>query len=106
MAIFDVMNIYMTMYISYKNKYCKGFSQEITAQQSAHVEPVSGTSAIGYKRLPPTISQQDQSAKKKPKKSNNENEGDVPTILQNSLLKLIIMKNMAAFDLMNIDMTM
>jgi hypothetical protein len=39
---------------------------------------------VGYKRLPPTISQQDQSAKKKPKKSNNENEGDVSTILQES----------------------
>ena len=39
---------------------------------------------MGYKRLHPTTSQQDQSAKKKPKKSNNENEGDVPTILQES----------------------
>jgi hypothetical protein len=53
----------------------------------------------------------------KPMKSNNENEGDVSTILilccvcstmktkpdKNSLLKFIIMKNMAA---MNIDMTM
>jgi hypothetical protein len=32
----------------------------------------------------PITSQQDQSAKKKPKKSNNENEGDVSTILQES----------------------
>ena len=32
----------------------------------------------------PTTFQQDQSAKKKPKKSNNENEGDVSTILQES----------------------
>ena len=46
--------------------------------------PVSGTSGVGYKRLPPTISQQDQSAKKKPKKSNNENEGNVLTIFQES----------------------
>jgi hypothetical protein len=37
-----------------------------------------------YKRLPPTISQQDQSAKKKSQKSNNGNEGDVLTILQES----------------------
>jgi len=51
---------------------------------SAQVEPVSGTSGVGYKRLPPTTSQQDQCAKKKPKKSNNENEGDVLTILQKS----------------------
>jgi hypothetical protein len=36
------------------------------------------------RRLPPTISQQDQSAKKKPKKSNNENEGDVSTMLEES----------------------
>ena len=56
----------------------------ISAQQSAQVELVSGTSGVGYKRLPPTTSQQDQSAKKKPKKSNNENEGDVSTILQES----------------------
>jgi hypothetical protein len=28
MAVFDLMNIYMTMYISCKKKYCKGFSQE------------------------------------------------------------------------------
>jgi hypothetical protein len=32
----------------------------------------------------PTTSQQDHSAKKKPKKSNNEKEGDVSTILQES----------------------
>ena len=32
----------------------------------------------------PTTFQQDQSAKKKPKKSKNENEGDVSTILQES----------------------
>jgi hypothetical protein len=56
----------------------------ISAQQSAQVEPVSGTSGVGYKRLPPTTSQQDHSAKKKPKKSNNENEGDVSTIPQES----------------------
>jgi hypothetical protein len=56
----------------------------ISAQQSAQVEPVSGTSGIGYKRLPPTTSQQDHNAKKKPKKSNNENEGDVSTIHQES----------------------
>jgi hypothetical protein len=60
------------------------FAIHISAQQSAQVEPVSGTSGAGYKRLPPTTSQQDQTAKKKPKKSNNENEGDVPTILQES----------------------
>jgi hypothetical protein len=54
----------------------------ISAQQSAQVEPVSGTSGEGYKRLPPTSSQQDHSAKKKSKKSNNENEGDVSTIPQ------------------------
>ena len=28
MAVFDLMNIYMTMYISCKKKYRKGFSQE------------------------------------------------------------------------------
>ena len=54
----------------------------ISVQQSAQVEPVSGTSGVGYKRLPPTSSQQDHSAKKKPKKSNNENEGDITTIPQ------------------------
>ena len=62
---------YFTIYILY-----------ILARQSAQVEPVSGTSGVGYKRLPPTTSQQDRSAKKKPKKLNNENEGDVSTILQ------------------------
>jgi len=60
------------------------FTIYISAQQSAQVGPVSGTSGVGYKRLPPTTSQQDQSANKKPKKSNNENEGDVSTILQES----------------------
>ena len=60
------------------------FTIYISAQQSAQVEPVSGTSGVGYKKLPPTTSQQDQSAKKKPKKSNNENEGDVLTIPQES----------------------
>jgi hypothetical protein len=56
----------------------------ISAQQSAQVEPVSGTSGVGYKSLPLTTSQQDHSAKKKPKKSNNEKEGDVSTIPQES----------------------
>ena len=56
----------------------------ISAQQSAHGEPVSETSGMGYKTLPSTTSQQDKSAKKKPKKSNNENEGDVSTIPQES----------------------
>jgi hypothetical protein len=42
----------------------------ISAQPS---EPVSGTSGVGNKRL---TSQQDQSAKKKPQKSSNENEGN------------------------------
>ena len=55
-----------------------------SAQQSNQGKPVSGTSGVGYKRLPPTSSQQDHSAKKKPKKSNNENEGDVFTIPQES----------------------
>ena len=41
----------------------------ISAQHSAQVIPVSGKSGVGYKRLPPTTSQQDHSAKKKPKKS-------------------------------------
>ena len=50
-----------------------------SAQQSAEVEPVSGTSGVG-----PTTFQQDQSAKMKPMKSNNENEGDVSTIPQES----------------------
>jgi hypothetical protein len=56
----------------------------ISAQQSNKVKPDSGTSGVGYKRLPPTSSPQDHSAKKKPKKSNNENEGDVSTIPQES----------------------
>ena len=56
----------------------------ISAQQSAQVEPVSGTSGVGYKRLPPTTSQQDHSAKKKPKKTNKKNKGDVSTIPQES----------------------
>ena len=56
----------------------------ISAQQSTQGKPVSGTSGVGYKRLPPTTSQQDQSANKKPKESNNENEGDVSTIPQAS----------------------
>jgi hypothetical protein len=55
------------------------FTIYISAQQSAQVEPVSGTSEVG-----PSTSQQDQSDKKKPKKSSNENEGDVSTILQES----------------------
>jgi hypothetical protein len=54
----------------------------ISAQQSTQGKPVSGTSGVGYKRLPPTSSQQDHSAKKKPKKSNNEKKGDVSTIPQ------------------------
>ena len=49
------------------------FTIYFSAQQSAQVEPVSRTSF-----------QQNQSAKKKPMKSNNENEGDVSTILQES----------------------
>jgi hypothetical protein len=56
----------------------------ISAQQSAHGEPVNETSGMGYKTLPSTTSQQDQSPKKKPKKSNNENEGVVSTIPQES----------------------
>ena len=50
-----------------------------SARQSAHVEPVSGTSDVEL-----TTFQQDQSAKMKPMKSNNENEGDVSTIPQES----------------------
>jgi hypothetical protein len=42
----------------------------IIAQQYAQGELVSGTSGVGYKRLPPTTSQQAQSAKKKPQKPN------------------------------------
>jgi hypothetical protein len=53
------------------------FTIYISAQQSAQVDPVSGTSWMG-----PTTFLQDQSAKIKPMKSNNENEGDVSTILQ------------------------
>ena len=60
------------------------FTIYVSAQHSAEIEPVSGTSGVGYKRPPPTISQQDQSAKKKPKKSNNENEGNVLKRLQES----------------------
>ena len=71
------MFTYMVFQFSY-------FTIYISAQQSAHVEPASGTSGMGYKRLPPTTSQQNQSAKKKRKKSNNENEEDVSTILQES----------------------
>jgi hypothetical protein len=56
----------------------------ISAQQSAQVEPVSGTSGMEFKRPSPTTFQQDQSAKKKPKKSNNENEGNVSTLPQES----------------------
>ena len=55
-----------------------------SAQQSAQGELVSGTSGVGYKRMPPTTSQQDQSAKRKPQKPNNENEGDIWTIPQES----------------------
>jgi hypothetical protein len=56
----------------------------VSAQQYAQGELVSGTSGVGYKRLPPTTSQQDQSAKKKPQKPSNENEGDAWTIPQES----------------------
>ena len=66
------MFTYMVFQFSY-------FTIYISAQQSAQVDPVSGTSGVG-----PITSQQDQSAKKNPKKSNNENEGDVSTILQES----------------------
>ena len=65
------MFTYMVFQFSY-------FTINISAQQSAQVEPVSGTSGVG-----PTTFQQDQSAKKKPMKSNNENE-DVSTIPQES----------------------
>ena len=71
----------MVLQFSYLTNY-------ITAQQSesAQGELVSGTSGIGYKRPSPTYNtfQQDQSAKKKPKKSNYENEGNVPKRLQES----------------------
>ena len=66
------MFIYMVFQFSY-------FSIYISAQQSAQVEPVSGTSGVG-----PITFQQDQSAKMKPMKSNNENAGDVSTIHQES----------------------
>ena len=55
------------------------FTIYISAQQCAQVEPVSGTSGVGSATF-----QQDQSAKKKPMKSNDENERDVSTILQES----------------------
>jgi hypothetical protein len=60
------------------------FTIYISAQQSSQVEPVSRTSGSGNKRLRLTTSQQNQSAKKKPEKSNNENEGNVSTIPQES----------------------
>ena len=66
------MFTYMVFQFSY-------FTIYIPAQQSAQVEPVSGTSGVG-----PITFQQDQIAKKKPMKSNNENEGDVSTIPQES----------------------
>ena len=71
------MFTYMVLQFSY-------FTIYISAQQSSQVEPVSVTSTMGFKKLPPTIFQQDQSAKKKPEKSNNENEGNVSTIPQES----------------------
>ena len=55
------------------------FTHYISAQQSAQVEPVSGTSEVE-----PTTFQQHQSAKEIPMQSNNENEGNVSTILQES----------------------
>ena len=55
------------------------FTIYFSAQQSVQVEPVSWTSGVGL-----TTFQQDESAKKKPMKSNNENEGNVSTILQES----------------------
>ena len=58
------------------------FTIYISAQPSAQGEPISRTSGVGYKRLPSTTVQQDQSATKKPKKSNSENEGNVSTRLQ------------------------
>ena len=66
------MFTYMVLQFSYCSIY-------ISAQQSAQAEPVSGRSGVG-----PTTFQQNQSVKGKPKKSNNENEGDVSTILQES----------------------
>jgi len=74
----------MFTYMTYMILQFSYFTIYISAQQSAQVEPVSGTSGVGYKKLPPTTSQQDQSAKKKPKKSNHENEGDVSIIPQES----------------------
>jgi hypothetical protein len=55
------------------------FTIYISVQQSAQVEPVSGTSEVG-----PTTFQQDQSVKMKPMKSNNKNEVNVSTIPQES----------------------
>ena len=63
--IFTFQFSYFTIYILY-----------ILARQSALVEPVSRTSEVG-----PTTFQQDQSANMK---SNNENEGNVSTIPQES----------------------
>ncbi len=65
------MFTYMVLQFSY-------FTIYISAQQSAQGELVSGTSGIGIKRPPFATFQQDQIAKKKPKKSNYENEGNVP----------------------------
>jgi hypothetical protein len=56
----------------------------VSAQQSSQGKLVSGTSGVGYKRLPHTTSQQAQSDKKKPQKPNNESEGDAWTIPQES----------------------
>ena len=53
----------------------------VSAQQYAQGELVSGTSGVVYKRLPPTTSQQAQSAKMKSQKPNYENEGDAWTII-------------------------
>ena len=71
------MFTYMVLQFSY-------FTIYISAQQSSQVEPVSRTSGSGNKRLRLATSQQNQSAKKKPEKSNNENEGNVSTIPQES----------------------
>jgi len=71
------MFTYMVLQFSY-------FTIYISAQQSSQGEPVSGTSGVGFKRLPLTTFQQEQSAKKKSKKSNNKNEGNVSTIPQGS----------------------
>ena len=64
----------------------------ISVQQSAQV---SGTSGVG-----PTTFQQDQSAKKKPKKSNNENEVDVSTIPQKSDESMYLYTEFPNFDLL------